>query len=113
MAKGKSSKGGIVYSTNPNYSKDRSDTPHAITLSPDRQDLRIHLDRLKGNKLSTRITGFVGSDEDLTELGKILKSHCGVGGTAKENIILLQGDVRPKVELRLTALGYRHKRSGG
>ncbi|MDP5170011.1 MAG: translation initiation factor [Bacteroidia bacterium] len=113
MAKGKSSKGGIVFSTNPDYMSARQDSHFQPTVPPQQQNLRIHLDRLKGNKLATRIAGFTGSDDDLKDLGKTLKSQCGVGGTAKDGIIILQGDVRPKAEAYLTANGYKHKRSGG
>lgn len=113
MSKKKSSRGGIVFSTDPNYSSGWDDEVQEETISASRQNLRLHLDRLKGNKLATRITGFVGSEGDLKDLGKALKSQCGVGGTAKEGIILLQGDVRTKIEAYLDREGYRNKRSGG
>ena len=113
MAKKKSSRGGIVFSTDPNYSSGWDDEQNEEALPPNRQNLRIHLDRLKGNKVATRITGFVGSSDDLKTLGKALKSQCGVGGSAKDEIILLQGDVRNKVEAFLSKEGYRFKRSGG
>lgn len=113
MSKKKSSRGGIVFSTNPNYSSDWEEEEQEATLPPSQQNLRLHLDRLKGNKVATRITGFVGSEGDLKDLGKALKGQCGVGGTAKDNIILLQGDVRPKVETYLNKEGYKNKRSGG
>ncbi len=113
MAKKKASKGGVVYSTDPEYSPGGNDDASEESLPPGRQNLRIHLDRLKGNKLATRITGFVGDAEDLKVLGKFLKQQCGVGGSAKDGIILLQGDVRPKAEAFLDREGYRYKRSGG
>ena len=113
MTKGKSSKGGIVYSTDPGFHRQDDPRPEVATLPPARQDLRIHLDRLKGNKLATRIAGFAGTEDDLKELGKALKSQCGVGGTAKDGLVILQGDVRPKVEAYLTNHGYKFKRSGG
>lgn len=113
MPKKKSSRGGIVFSTDPNYSSGWDEEVQEETLPSSKQNLRLHLDRLKGNKVATRITGFVGSEEDLKDLGKALKSQCGVGGTAKNETILLQGDVRPKVEAYLNKEGYRYKRSGG
>lgn len=113
MSKKKTSRGGIVFSTDPNYSSGWDEEVKAESLPASRQNLRLHLDRLKGNKVATRITGFVGNEEDLKDLGKTLKSQCGVGGTAKDNIILLQGDVRTKVEAYLNKEGYRNKRSGG
>ncbi|MCB0791274.1 MAG: translation initiation factor [Flavobacteriales bacterium] len=95
---------GIVYSVGPRA---------PATLPPAQQDLRIHLDRLKGNKLVTRIVGFVGKESDLDELGRALKSKCGVGGNAKEGVILLQGDHRDKVLARLLDMGYKAKKAGG
>ena len=78
--------GGLVYSTN----KDMSTAREPATLPPQQQDLRIHLDRLKGNKEVTRIVGFVGKPGDLEDLGRALKSKCGVGGNTKDGVILLQ-----------------------
>lgn len=101
--------GGLVYSTN----KDMSTAREPATLPPQQQDLRIHLDRLKGNKEVTRIVGFMGKPGDLADLGRTLKSKCGVGGNTKDDVILLQGDHRDKVLKLLTDAGYKVKKAGG
>ncbi|HMQ75077.1 MAG TPA: translation initiation factor [Flavobacteriales bacterium] len=101
--------GGLVYSTNKGLSTARE----PATLPPQQQDLRIHLDRLKGNKVVTRIVGFVGKEADLEDLGRALKSKCGVGGNTKDGVILLQGDHRDKVLVYLAEKGYKAKKAGG
>ncbi len=101
--------GGLVYSTNKGLSTERE----PATLPPPQQDLRIHLDRLKGNKEVTRIVGFVGKPGDLDVLGRALKSKCGVGGNTKDGVILLQGDHRDKVMAFLAEKGYKAKKAGG
>ncbi len=104
-----SSLGGLVYSTNPQVGTAAQPT----TLPPAQQDLRIHLDRLGGNKVVTRLVGFVGKDGDLEDLGRALKSKCGVGGNTKDGVVLLQGDHRDKVLAYLTEKGYKAKKAGG
>ncbi len=103
----------VVYSTNPNFSFNYEEDEVQETLSPDEQNLRIHLDRLKGGKVATVIRDFVGSEDDLKELGKYLKSKCGVGGTVKNQEILIQGDHRDKVLQLLKEKNYQVKKAGG
>lgn len=106
---------GVVFSTDPNftYQFEQEDTP--ATLPPQQQKLRVTLDRKqRGGKAVTLITGFVGSEEDLADLGKFLKTRCGVGGSAKDGEMLVQGDHREKVIQLLKEKGYSQtKQSGG
>lgn len=103
----------IVYSTNPNYNYDYDESDEVETLKPVQQDLRISLDKKqRKGKAVTLVTGFIGLEEDLKALGKTLKSKCGVGGTAKNQEIIIQGDFREKVMNILLDLGYKAKKSG-
>lgn len=104
---------GMVYSTNPDFQYETLEEPEVETLPPARQDLRIWLDRKhRAGKVATLIKGFVGSNDDLQALGKLLKSKCGVGGTAKEGEILIQGDHRDRIVEILSKEGYRCKKAG-
>ena len=101
---------GVVYSTNPDYQYQYDGEPEAETLEPARQRLRVTLDRHhRGGKTVTLVTGFIGTDDDLQTLGKMLKNKCGVGGSAKDGEIIVQGDKLEKVKQELTAAGYRMK----
>ncbi len=104
---------GIVYSTDSNYEYD--DLQESIdTLPIEKQRLKISLDKKsRKGKTVTAIEGFVGTDDDLQDLGKLLKQKCGVGGSAKDGIILIQGDLKSKVYDYLVALGYKVKLVGG
>ena len=114
MAKDWKDRLGIVYSTNPDFNYETNASNENVTLPPAQQDLRVSLDKKqRKGKAVTLVTGFIGSEADLKELGKILKSKCGVGGTAKNGEILVQGDFREKVIEILKNTGYRVKRSGG
>lgn len=111
--KNKGKQGGIVYSTNSDFSySSEEDTPEE-TLPASEQDLRIWRDRKGGGKQVTVVKGFVGSEEDLKALGKELKTRCGVGGSTKNGEILIQGDVRDKVVEYLRDQGYSAKPAGG
>ena len=105
---------GVVYSTNEDYSYDYDGEMEDETLAPSDQNLKVMLDKKsRGGKQVTLVEGFVGTEEDLKDLGKLLKSKCGVGGSAKNGEILIQGDFRDKVLQLLQNEGYRAKRVGG
>ncbi len=102
---------GVVFSTNPDFVFEEEEQEVVETLPPDKQKLIVGIDRRnRGGKQVTLITGFIGSDEDLKELGKTLKVKCGVGGSAKDGEITIQGDLRDKVVTLLTSMGYKAKR---
>ena len=98
----------IVYSTNPNFNYETEEDENVETLPASQQRLKVQLDKRNRNgKAVTLITGFVGNEEDLKELGKFLKSKCGVGGSSKNNEILIQGDFREKIATVLLEKGYK------
>lgn len=105
---------GMVYSTNPDFQYDTGKEEEADTPAPQQQQLYVSLDKKnrKGKKV-TLVEGFVGNKQDLKELGRALKSSCGVGGSVSEGQILIQGDFRDRVVLLLQEKGYKVKRSGG
>jgi translation initiation factor 1 len=100
--------GGIVYSTDPNYSFQQEPEEEVNTLAPADQVLRVILDKKqRAGKVVTLVTGFVGKEEDLEKLGKELKTKCGTGGSVKDGEILIQGDYREKVIKWLLDWGYK------
>lgn len=104
----------LVYSTNSelNFEAEENQTE---TLKPQQQKLRIFLDKKqRGGKKVSLISGFVGNDTDLQELGKVLKSSCGTGGSVKDGEILIQGDFRDRLLELLLKKGYSQtKKAGG
>ena len=102
---------GVVYSTNPDFKYETAATPEEETLPPGKQRLIVGIDRRnRGGKQVTLITGFIGKADDLKELGRTLKTKIGVGGSAKDGEITIQGDFRDKVLEILKGLGYNAKR---
>ena len=101
----------MVYSTNPNFQFITEEEQEPQTLEHSKQRLIVNIDRKgRGGKQVTLVSGFVGTQEDLAALGKQLKVKCGVGGTAKDGEITIQGDLRDKVTELLKGMGYNAKR---
>ncbi len=114
MAKDWKDRLGVVYSTNQDFQYENDIPEEEETLAPQQQDLRVMLDKKnRKGKAVTLVTGFVGADDDLKQLAKLLKSKCGVGGSSKGGEILIQGDFRDQVMQLLQKEGYKAKRSGG
>ena len=114
MAKSKKERINVVYSTNPDFGYEFEEEEELETLPKNQQKLYVSLDKKqRGGKVVTLVEGFVGTDDDFKDLGKTLKSKCGVGGSAKDGEILIQGDFRDKIVTLLQADGYQVKRKGG
>lgn len=104
-------KSGVVYSTNPGFVWQNEEETEEIPVSE--QLLYISIDRLKGNKTATVVENFRGSDEALNDLAKLLKAKCGTGGSAKEGVIIIQGEKREQILAILQQQGYKTKKKGG
>lgn len=108
MNKKRSSSSPLVYSTDPSFIKNES-KEELITLSKIDQKFKILLDRKqRAGKVVTLITGFIGSEKDLEQLGKSIKSFCGTGGSVKDGLIIIQGDNREKIFQKLLKDGYKN-----
>ncbi|MDR2286899.1 MAG: translation initiation factor [Prevotellaceae bacterium] len=112
MAKEHKERVNIVYSTNPDYRYEYNvAAEEQETLEPSKQKLTVRLDKKqRGGKKVTLVQGFTGTEDDLRDLGKVLKTKCGVGGTVKDDEILIQGDFRDKIVDYLVKEGYKAKR---
>ena len=97
----------MVYSTNPDFDYNYSEEAETETIAPEKQNLRVWRDtKGRGGKVATIVKGFVGSTDDLQELGRALKQGCGVGGSVKEGEIIIQGDHRDRVTALLLQKGF-------
>ena len=105
---------GVVFSTNPDFNYQTEDAAQEQdTLPKEKQRLIVGIDRRnRGGKTVTLVTGFVGTADDLAELGRTLKVKCGVGGSTKDGEITVQGDLRDKVVNLLHSMGYTHAKRG-
>ena len=112
MAKNKKNRKGVMYSTNPDFEFEY-ENEKIDTLANNQQNLKVCIDKHRAGKIAIIIKGFVGNTNDLKELGKTLKAKCGVGGSAKNGEIIIQGDLRDKVMDILAKEGYNYKRVGG
>ena len=102
---------GVVFSTNPDFNYEEQVEEEPQTLDPSKQSLIVSIDRKgRAGKQVTLVTGFIGTSEDLAELGRVLKVKCGVGGSAKDGEIAIQGDFRDRVVNLLKDMGYKAKR---
>lgn len=98
----------VVFSTNPNFQYETEEEEEQELLPKNQQKLRVKIDRKnRGGKAVTLVTGFVGPEDDLKALGKVLKGKLGVGGSAKDGEIIIQGEFREKVVEILLKEGYK------
>lgn len=101
----------VLYSTNPDFQYEYDETQEDETLTPERQKLRVQIEKKgRGGKTVTVVKGFVGSENDLKALARLLKSRCGVGGSCKEGEILIQGELKEKVLAILHECGYANSK---
>jgi translation initiation factor 1 len=104
----------VVYSTNPNFQFEVEEEETVETLPKNQQKLYVSIDKKqRAGKEVTLIEGFIGSEDDLKELGKMLKGKCGVGGSVKDGEVIIQGNFRDKVMDLLVKDGFQVKRKGG
>ena len=97
----------VVYSTNPDYQYENIGEEEAETLPKNQQKLRVSIEKKgRGGKTVTLIRNFIGKENDLKELSKLLKSKCGVGGSAKDGEIIIQGDFKQRIIDLLKTEGY-------
>jgi translation initiation factor 1 len=112
MSKKKYKLNRVIYSTNSNFEYEYEDN-EAENLKIEEQNLKICIDKHRSGKIAVIIKDFIGSKDELNSLAKVLKKKCGVGGTAKNGEIIIQGDIRDKVMDILRKEGYSYKRVGG
>ncbi len=112
MGKNNKNRKGVMYSTNPDFEYEYEED-EMETIANNQQNLKVCLDKHRAGKIAVIIKDFVGTTDDLKSLGKMIKAQCGVGGSAKNREIIIQGNVRDKVMEILQKEGYNYKRVGG
>jgi len=112
MGRDRKNKKGVMYSTNPNFEYEYEDN-EMETIPNNQQNLKVCIDKHRAGKVVVIIKDFIGTTDDLKSLGKVLKAKCGVGGSAKNGEIIIQGNVRAKVMEILEKEGYNYKGVGG
>lgn len=90
----------------PTTGTETASTPTTIKSTSNRQDFIIRFEKRNG-KPATIVSNFQGSESSLKDLAGTLKKHCGTGGSAKDDEILIQGDVRQKIADYLTKQGHK------
>ena len=101
------------YSTNPDFDPEDFEEINEKIIKPENQNLEVWIDKHREGKTAVIIKNFIGSKEELKNLAKKLKTHCGVGGSVKNNEIIIQGNMREKIMDLLEKYGYKFKRVGG
>lgn len=100
----------MVFSTNPDFHYQPDDVPEHQTLPGKQQNLRVRIEKNhRGGKTVTVVDGFIGSPNDLDALGQTLKKKCGVGGSVKDGLILIQGEQKDRIVKMLMEMGYKAK----
>ena len=94
---------------------DDEDDISQFEIAPSRQRIRIYLDRKKRKgKGVTIIEGIEASHDFIEDLTREFKKMCGVGGSFKDDLILIQGDQREKLKRVMIEKGFKDtKISGG
>ena len=112
MGKNNKNRKGVMYSTNPDFEYEYEED-EMETIANNQQNLKVCIDKHRAGKIAVIIKDFVGTTDDLKSLEKMIKAKCGVGGSAKNGEIIIQGNVRDKVMEILQKEGYNYKRVGG
>lgn len=103
----------VVYSTNPDFQYDQGEKQEEETILPQKQNLIVAIEKKnRGGKTVTLVKGFIGKEDDLAELGRKLKTRCGVGGSVKDGEIIIQGEFKTRIADLLKEWGYKVKVSG-